>query len=788
MTTGTAARADAASLLLAELAWLGPVLRREVRRLRRARLLHEDELRGLYIPDPLVDAVLDDLGGEPEEAGSIAARAVRDPQTPIGRLARRFALSAAETDVLMVAVAPQVDARWQTVYGFVQNSVTLRRPTVDLILRLLVPEAAERLACRRWFHPSGPLVRHALVRLVAEPGDPAPSLSSRTLAVDDRVIAHLLGDDTIAPGLSSWVAMHPPRDLDELVLSPGLRTRLREVADTLHGRTVRHHGPAGDGVGGIGGAAPLGSGAPEHPAISPDATARLGGTATHQPTNGMRATANDPDATAPLDGAALEHHLDGNRATPDKADATGRRSGGAARGDDGAGDGMVLLDGAAGGGRATIAAALSGGRPLLVAEVGGAGGLDAGEAGVLLGREAMLRGAAVYLTGLDSPGGAAVLGAMAGRGVVVLLGDGAQVVREKGLILERVILDGPGSLERGGLWDRALRGRSPGGLERIADLFPIGPGAIERAAARARRRAGRHGREPTEDDVRQAVREECGTGLDGLARRLPAGPGWERLVLPARTMREVRLVGAAVEQRWTVREAWGFGETQLGRGVTALFHGPSGTGKTFAARVLATELGLDLYRVDLSTVVSKYIGETERNLARIFAAARAAHAMVLFDEADALFGRRSAVQDARDRYANIEVAYLLQELEGYDGVALLATNLSGNLDDAFARRLGHAVEFPFPGPELREVLWRQAVPGRAPLAADVDFGALARLELAGGHIQSAVLAAACRAAAAGRAVGMPELVPAAGAELRKLHRMPDRADFGAYFSLLAEDL
>jgi hypothetical protein len=682
-------RIDAARRLLAELAWLTPLLRREVRRLRRARLLHEDDLRGLYIPDPLADALLDDLsGGEPDEFHE--ARPDRDRATPLGRLAHRFGLSPAEADALVVAIAPHVDPRWQTVYGFVQNSVTLRRPSVDLALRLLVPDPAERLACRCWFTPTAPLVQNALIRLVAEPGDPAPPLSSRTIAVDDRIVSHLLGDDTLAPELATWVTLRPARHLDDLVLTPELRTRL----------------------------------------------------------NGAAAAFSETSTGSP--------EVNGS---------------------------IVLLDGPPGSGRETLAAALTGGRPLLVADASAPPAAAA--EGVLLAREALMLGAGVYLTGVDERFDVTgTVQALRRLGVPVVLGGGAQGVPKT----EMVRLSVPDGPERRMLWDRALRGRSrlkAAELGRLADLFAIGPGAIERAATEAIHRAAARGEVAGEEDLRRAVRERTGSELSGLAQRLPSGPMWEHLVLPPRTLGEVQLVCAAVEHRGTIRDGWGFGGTLLGRGVTALFHGPSGTGKTLAARVVAKHLGLELYRVDLSTVVSKYIGETERNLAQIFRAARAAHAVVLFDEADALFGRRSAVHDARDRYANIEVAHLLQELEAFDGVALLATNLSGNLDDAFARRLGHAVEFPFPGAELREALWRQALPARAPLAAEVDAAALARLQLAGGHIHSAALSAACRAAAAGRPVGMRDLVPAAAAELRKLHRMPDRSDFGEYYALLA---
>src|SRR6185369_7694969 len=205
-----------------------------------------------------------------------------------------------------------------------------------------------------------------------------------------------------------------------------------------------------------------------------------------------------------------------------------------------------------------------------------------------------------------------------------------------------------------------------------------------------------------------------------------------------------------------VLDEWGFGaRLPLGSGVNVLFSGPSGTGKTMAAQVVAGALGLDLYRIDLSRVVSKYIGETEKNLGTIFDEAQSSNAILFFDEADALFGKRSEVKDAHDRYANIEVAYLLQRIESYDGVAIMATNLRQNIDEAFTRRLDFLVDFPFPETEYRHRIWATHFPPEAPLASDVDLMEIAEhYRLAGGNIRNVALAAAYLAAANGGAISM----------------------------------
>jgi len=225
-----------------------------------------------------------------------------------------------------------------------------------------------------------------------------------------------------------------------------------------------------------------------------------------------------------------------------------------------------------------------------------------------------------------------------------------------------------------------------------------------------------------------------------------------------------------VRHRATVYGRWGFGARMATTlGITALFQGPSGTGKSMAAEVIATELGLDLFRIDLSAVVSKYIGETEENLRRVFEAAEASGAVLVFDEADALFGKRSEVKDSHDRYANIQVSYLLQRMETYRGLAVLTTNLRSSMDTAFLRRLRFIVSFPFPDPAQRVEIWRRAFPPDLPTSG-LDLGRLARLEVTGGNIRNIALSAAFLAAEAGEAVRMAHLAHAARAEYAKLER------------------
>ncbi|MES2100911.1 MAG: ATP-binding protein [Pseudomonadota bacterium] len=258
--------------------------------------------------------------------------------------------------------------------------------------------------------------------------------------------------------------------------------------------------------------------------------------------------------------------------------------------------------------------------------------------------------------------------------------------------------------------------------------------------------------------------------LDGLAQRIAPHAGWDALVLPEAQMQTLRQIASQVQHRLKVYDDWGFA-SQGGRGLglSALFFGDSGVGKTLACEVLANELGLDLYRIDLSAVVSKYIGETEKNLKRVFDAAEDSSAVLLFDEADALFGKRGEVKDSHDRYANIEVSYLLQRMESYRGLAVLTTNQRAALDPAFLRRLRFVLQFPFPDAAQREAIWRRVFPAAMP-RAELDYAKLARLPMPGGHIRNIALNAAFLAAAEDRAVQMNHLVQAAHHEAAKRER------------------
>ena len=323
----------------------------------------------------------------------------------------------------------------------------------------------------------------------------------------------------------------------------------------------------------------------------------------------------------------------------------------------------------------------------------------------------------------------------------------------------------PDLADRAALWRALLPPGTPleqRDADELAARFRFNPGRIARTVARAISSSallppGR--RALTAPLLAQAGRDVGAAAMGSLAQRLPLPFSREDLVVPPDVAAELALALVWVKQQRKVLDGWGFAaRVPTGRGLTMLFSGPPGTGKTMAAQVMARELGLELYRVDLSRVMNKYIGETEKNLARLFDEAQAASATLFFDEADALFGKRSEVKDAHDRYANVEIGYLLQRMEEYEGVTILASNRKNDLDEAFARRFHFMVEFPKPDEPHRLRIWRGMFPDVAERDADIDFARLAReFEVSGGEIKNVVLAAAYMAAGEGRPVGMAHL-------------------------------
>ncbi|AFZ23002.1 AAA+ family ATPase [Cylindrospermum stagnale PCC 7417] len=323
------------------------------------------------------------------------------------------------------------------------------------------------------------------------------------------------------------------------------------------------------------------------------------------------------------------------------------------------------------------------------------------------------------------------------------------------------------------LWQTHLganAGELNGDVNAIVSQFNLSTATIQAACLHVNNQGNGEEKEALKTQIWNFCRSQARPHLDDLAQRMESSATWEDLVLPEREKRILQEIATHLRHRSQVYQDWGFAKKGgRGLGISALFHGQSGTGKTLAAEVLAREFRLDLYRIDLSATVSKYIGETEKNLRRIFDAAETGGAVLLFDEADAIFGKRSEVKDSHDRHANVEVAYLLQRMEAYQGLAILTTNLKDSLDQAFSRRIRFMVQFPFPDTQARAEIWQRAFPPQTP-TEDIAFDKLAKLNVSGGNIRNIALNAAFLAADGRKAVRMSHLVQASQREYLKIGR------------------
>jgi ATPase family protein associated with various cellular activities (AAA)/winged helix domain-containing protein len=412
--------------------------------------------------------------------------------------------------------------------------------------------------------------------------------------------------------------------------------------------------------------------------------------------------------------------------------------------------------------------------------------------------EARLRGAVLAIAGYDDLPLAtrdAALAATAAQlerftGVFVAIADaGHDLLHDlRHELRHRAVLDltaaPPDAGERAELWRRELGDRADANdILDVARSFRLGASQIRDAARMVAALDATAG--TSRDHLRAASRAQSRHSLGELAQHVAPWGAWDDLVIPPASVERLRDVIDHMHHRDTVFADWGLGrKVAVWRRATALFAGPPGTGKTLSASLVAQALGVDLFRIDLSGVVSKYIGETEKNLDRVFRAAHRSNAILFFDEADALFGKRTEVKDAHDRYANVETSYLLQKLETFEGLAILATNFKKNIDNAFLRRIDVIVDFPMPARDERRRLWRALLPAAMPLAGDVDLDFLAeRFELAGGLIMNAIRTAALRSAAAGQSVGMAALLRGVRDELHKQGKLLSAHDLAGYAQL-----
>jgi len=596
--------------------------------------------------------------GEGREGARRIAQSMKSPPA-LEELARTFALSAFERDVLLLAAGVELDSAFASVVAEAHGDARGAFPTFGLALSTLAEPHWSALA------PSRPLRRWRLIEL-----GPGGALTSRALQIDERVLHHIVGVDYVDHRLAGVLDARPE-----------LRYAL-----------------------------------PSHRAIA----TRIAG---------MWAAAERRGDPIPI------VHLRG----PDV------------------------------GAKQAVAREVCSAVGLELLTVSQIAPLEDDALATLVARELRFSRAALLVVADDLEAAMSLPRALDRWNDPLLLST-----RDRPCATRRPTLgfdvEKPLVAEQRALWGELVEDASPNAIEPVVSHFDLGAESIRLAAAAAAAAREADGTQ----DLGRAIWDACRTlsrpRLDGLAQRVSPEASWEDLVVPEPLRDMLKLVATHVAHRAKVHETWGFTRRGArGLGITALFSGPSGTGKTLAAEVLASALSLDLYRVDLSQVVSKYIGETEKNLRRVFDAAEEGAAVLLFDEADALFGKRSDVKDSHDRYANIEVSYLLQRMEAYRGLAILTTNMKNAIDPAFLRRIQFVGQFPFPNVQQRLAIWSRFFPEGSDVEG-LDLAQLAQMSLAGGNIYNVARNAAFLAADAGTPLRMEHVLRAAKDEFAKLER------------------
>ena len=614
------------------------------------------------------------------------------PTSRLGDLKRHFRLSAFDIDVMIIALAPELDRRYEEFYTYLQKDARRIRPSVDLVLNLLCKDAAEKIQRRANFAPESPLISSSLVALTTPSHTPQATLLGHELVLESAVVRYLLAESGLDQEMRAFATLSPtPEDCPHA----GLSSREEGWLESLTN-------PNNDN------AQPL----------------RL--------------------YLQSLDLANVDYFVQR----------------------------LAHLSG-----RAVLRIDLA----ILLKETNPETWLKKSL------RDAWLQHALLHFQSIEALLKETSLSfqrrfweLLSAWVVPIVLSGQRQWQPPSTHFLEIIQLTLPGlpPMEQHHFWQQQIADSSLSVREdtlwTLTQQFQLTTTQIQQAIASAET-ALQYGftSQSVEVLLFDAVRSQCSQALGHLAQHIFPRYQWDDLVLPLGQTELLQEICIHVKQRYRVLDEWGFDrKLSLGKGISVLFSGPPGTGKTMAAEVIAKSLQLDLFRIDLSQVVSKYIGETEKNLSQIFAAAANANAILLFDEADSLFGKRTEIKDSHDRFANIEVGYLLQQIEAYEGLAILTTNLRSNLDDAFIRRLRFIIEFPLPSLNERKRIWQRIWPADLPLENDIDWQALAhQLDVTGGSIRNIALSAAFLAADENRKVGLGHIKRAARREYQKMGKL-----------------
>jgi SpoVK/Ycf46/Vps4 family AAA+-type ATPase len=715
-----------------------------------------DIFKGLYIPEEEIERITGSTDTH-NETGDVKQKALLNHikqlrealsrkidkslkagiHLPFYHLASVFHLNFFELDTLLICLAPLLDVKYEKFYSYLQDDVTKKFPAVNFILDILCSSGKpeKRIDAQSFFLDQSPLFRYGLVKFIGGGDHQSEPLISRCLKLDDRIANFLLGFNVMDAELSSFARIiNPTTGWPSLVMEDELKEQL-----------IR---------------------------LSGDYLTEVG----------KNSRESKEELAEPM---RLVFYLKGPY-------GVGKKS-------------------------AAEAFCYQLQLPLLIVDTPALFRFTRNSVSQYektlkqLFRETLLHTAAIYIEGFDR-----LVSNDDGVGRDVLQ-EGfhqeliARAVEEFSIITflsgekqwhprgrfrgQRFVLlefSVPTYPLRRRLWEQYLELSGDIDIDGIAGKFHFTAGQIRDAAVEAgnlaamRRSTGNDNIGITMEDLYRGCRSQSNRKLSEMALKIEPHYTWSDIVLPADELLQLKEIRNCVKYRHVVYSDWGFDKKlSLGKGVNILFSGPSGTGKTMAAEVIANELRLDLYKIDLSCVVSKYIGETEKNLAGIFREAKTANAILFFDEADALFGKRSEVRDSHDRYANIEIGFLLQRMEEYEGVVILATNMKKNMDDAFIRRMHFTVDFPFPDENSRLRIWQNIFPKETPLDKGINFEYFSKsFNIPGGNIKNIALAAAFYAADDGMAVTMEHMVQGCKREFQKMGKLCLKSDFGPYYDLV----
>jgi len=653
-----------------------------------------DPYKGLHITSDQIDRLLKQQpGASLFEAVNVDIFNPEDSLFFFQWFKDTFSLSTFESSIILIAIAPEIDLRYEKIYAYLQNDVTRKLPTVDLTLNLLCCSAEAKILGQSYFSSDATLVKLGLLHLLPDLNQPHSPLLSHYIQLNPQLKCWLLGQKKLAKELSPFCHWIPSQlSLDDLPLEPEFKKAIMAIIALAKPLQLYFY----------------------HPRTASQLT--LAG--------------------------AIASNLNCS---------------------------LLFVD-------------LN---QLLLAEK------DYSQSFLQIFLEVSLHSCILYVENFDlllKPEYTLAYQTFLtqlkqSRGLTIIAAQ--QLWQPPSYLVNLIAIAGvfPNGKQREVYWQlnlaKFLHQLTSTEIATLANRFQLTPEQISNAVNFANSQTawkiayqGLTNYHLSFQDLLNAVRMQSRTNLTQLAQKVEIKYTWEQLILPPEQISQLQDICNQAKYRNIVYEEWGFEKRlSLGKALNVLFTGSPGTGKTMAAEIISHELELELYKIDLSQVVSKYIGETEKNLDKIFQGAIAANVILFFDEADALFGKRSEVKESHDRYANLEISYLLQKMEEYEGVAILATNFRQNLDEAFLRRLNFIIQFPFPDEEHRKRIWETMFPSTAPLAEDVDFALLAqKIDLTGGNIKNIVLNAAFFAVDDGGIIAMKHLIKAATREYQKLGR------------------